>query len=116
MKTLLLDTVDWDLVIDADGDIAVAGDPYSQAQDAASAIRLFLGELYYDTIKGVPYFPDILGRGAPISLMRAKFTTAALTVPGVTAARTVISGVRGRRVTGQVQITNATGAAEIAAF
>lgn len=116
MKTLLLDTVTWDLVVDADSNIAVASDPYSQAQDAASSIKLFAGELYYDTTRGVPYFTEILGRAAPVSLMRAKFTAAALEVPGVTAARAIISQVLGRRASGQVQITNATGASALAGF
>lgn len=116
MRTLLLDISAWDLVIDAAGNIAAASDPYSQSQDAASAIKLFQGELYYDTTKGVPYFSEILGLGPPISLMRSRFAAAAMTVPGVTAARTVISQVVDRAASGQVQITNETGATSVAGF
>jgi hypothetical protein len=108
-KTLLLDTVLWDLVLDTSGNIAVASEPYALAQDAASAIRLFQGELYYDTTQGVPYWTQVLGKTPNISLMKQLFANAALTVPGVKAARVFINSVSERRVTGQVQITTATG-------
>lgn len=115
-KTLLLDVVAWDLVLDLNGNIAVASNPYALAQDAASAIRLFLGELWYDTTQGVPYFQGILGQAPNIALMKSQFAKAALTVPGVTAAKVFISGIHGRRVTGQVQITDKTGATTAATF
>jgi hypothetical protein len=116
MKTLLLDTVAWDPVLDVSGNIAVASDPYSMAQDAASAIRVFKGEIWYDTTQGVPYFQQILGKPPSISLMKAKFVQAALTVPGVTAATVFISSIENRQVTGQVQITTASGQTSTAAF
>ena len=47
--SLLLDLVNWDLCVDANGNIALCTEPYADVQDAACAIRLFAGELYYDT-------------------------------------------------------------------
>jgi hypothetical protein len=76
MDTLALDRTTWDLFLDARGDIAVASNPYSLAQDAASAIRLFSGELYYDTTQGVPYFGQILGQMPPLEFMKAQFVGA----------------------------------------
>lgn len=108
-KSFLLDQDAWDLLLSATGDIAVAEDPYALAQDAACAIRLFAGELWYDTSKGLPYFTDILGKAPPISYMNAKFEAAALTVPGVVAARSFISSITGREVKGQVQVTDNEG-------
>lgn len=117
MKTILLDTVTWDPVLDVFGNIAVASDPYSLAQDAASAIRLFQGELYYDTLKGVPYWTSILGKSPPpLSLMKAKFVEAAKTVPGVVAAQCFIASVSDRGVSGQVQVTDTAGRLSVAAF
>jgi hypothetical protein len=116
MQTLLLDTAAWDLVADVAGNIAVAGDPYALAQDAASAIRLFQGELYYDTTQGVPYWSSVLGRSPPISFMKAKFVAAALTVPGIVSAVCFISAIADRKVSGQVQITTAAGQTAAAAF
>lgn len=114
--TLLLDTQTWDLALDVFGNIAVASNPYSQAQDAASAIRLFEGELYYDTSKGVPYWTSILGKRPPASLMKAKFIEAAMTVPGVTGAKCFLTGFSNREVTGQVQITNEDSQVSIASL
>lgn len=109
MNTLLLDQVTWDLVADANGNIAMASDPYAEAQDAASAIKLFQGELYYDTTQGVPYWQSILGMAPNIALMKTKFVAAALTVPGVAAAVCFISAITRRAVSGQVQITTQAG-------
>ena len=118
MKTLALDPVSWDLTIDASGNIATVSDdppvPLGLAQDAASAIRLFKGELYFDTTQGIPYFSQILGRRPPFSLVKAYFVNAALTVPGVARAVCYISSFTNRGVFGQVQVFNASGNAAIA--
>lgn len=111
MKTLLLSPVSWDLMIDVDGNIAVADDPYALAQDAASAIRLFLGTLWYDTTQGIPYFSELFGQPPNVTLMKAKFAAAALTVPGVVTATVVITSIVGRNVSGQVQVTSSTSSA-----
>ena len=114
-STILLDAVAWDLVTDASGNIAVAGPPYSQAQDASSAIRLFLGELYYDTTKGVPY-QNILAKTPNISVLKSYMVAAALTVPGVVSAVCFITAITSRGVSGQVQITNEQGQTAAAGF
>ena len=116
MNTLLLDILTWDLVVDLNGNIAMATKPYALAQDAASAIKLFSGELWYDTTQGVVYFNEILGTLPPLALLKQKFNEAALTVPEVTAARTFISSFRGRVLSGQVQITSKTGLTAVANF
>lgn len=115
MNTLLLDIVAWDLVLDVHGNIAVASDPYSQAQDAASAIRTVLGEVYYDITIGVN-FSNIIGTLPPVALMKAQFQAAALTVPGVVSAQVFLSALNNRTVTGQVQITNTPAPASTPAF
>jgi hypothetical protein len=114
--TLLLDTATWDLVVDANGDIAVASSPYADAQDAASAIRTFQGELWYDVTFGVPYWAAVLGMLPPLALIKQKFIDAAESVSGVVSARVFISGFTGRVVTGQVQVTNTSGQTSAATF
>lgn len=117
MDTLLLDAVDWDLVLDANGNIAVAGDPYSLAQDASSVLRTFQGEVYYDTTAGIAYLTDILGKTAPLALVQAAMQNGAMTVPDVEASVCVISGFEERRIVGQVQVTSAeTGQTAVATF
>ncbi len=116
MKTLLLDTDRWDVIQDAARNIAVASEPYALAQDAASAIRLFSAELWYDTSLGVPYFSDILGKSPPLQLMKEQFERAALRVPGVVSATCVITSIEGRTVKGQIQILDTSGATQVATF
>lgn len=115
MKTVLLDTLAWDLVVDSAGNIAVASNPYSLAQDAASAIKLYRGEAYYNTAIGVAY-DLILGKSPPLSLLRGQFVAAALTVPEVVEAKCFISSFAGRRVRGQVQTTDTAGNISAASF
>lgn len=107
--TLLLDRTAWDLVLDADGNIAQASDPYAIAQDVACAVKLFKGELWFQKSKGIPYWASILGFRPPLSFVKAQIVRAALTVPRVTQARCIIASFAGRRVTGQVQVTDASG-------
>lgn len=109
MRTLLLDQTLWDLTKDAYGNIAVAEEPYALAQDAASALRTFKGEVWYDIEIGVPYFQQILGRFPSLSYMKAQFVAAALTVPGTVAAVCYLSGLADRKLTGQVQLTDENG-------
>lgn len=117
MDTLLLDRTKWDLVADAAGNIAMASNPYALAQDAASAIRLFQAELWYNVAKGVPYWTDILGQSPPpISLIKAEFEAAALTVPDVVQAKCFITSFTERTIGGQVQVTDTAGKISTAAF
>jgi len=115
MRTLLLSD-SWDLGIDTFGNIAVAEDPLSLAQDAASAIKTFQGEVYYDTDQGVPYWQQVLGFSPPVSLMKSFFNRAALTVPEVVSSVTFISSIQNRIVAGQVQVQNAAGQLSAASF
>jgi hypothetical protein len=114
MNTLLLDVTTWDLCVDASGNIAMATDPYALAQDAACAIKLFAGELWFDTTQGVPYFDQILGQPLSLEFMRTQYVAAAMSVPGVVAAEVFFTGIVGRALSGQVQITDATGAVSVA--
>lgn len=106
MNTLLLDVSRWDLCLDAAGNIARASAPYALAQDVASAIRLFLGELWYDTTKGVPYFEAVLGHTPTLIEFQALMVRAALTVPGVVSAQCILSSFEARTVHGQVLFTD----------
>lgn len=107
MNTLLLDLSTWDLVLDSAGNIAMASEPYSLAQDAASAIKTFLGECYWDTTLGINYF-KLVFKGPPPSIATLKqlFVNAALTVPGVSAAQCFFTDASGRMLIGQVQVTS----------
>jgi hypothetical protein len=114
--TLLLDRTLWDLTLTSSGDIAVAQHPYALAQDVASAVKLFRGELYYQTSKGVPYWGQILGEFPPLAFVKAQIVNAALSVPGVVEAVCYISSVAGRELTGQVLGKDTVGESFVANF
>ena len=109
MNTLCLDVSTWDLFADASGNIAMATPPYSTAQDVASAIKTFLGECWFDTTRGIPYLPNILGAKPPIAIFQAYMVNVALAVPGVLTAQCVINSFVGRKISGQIQFTDNRG-------
>lgn len=109
MNTLLVDLTSWDLLTDAGNNIAVATPPYATAQDVASAVRTFLGEVWYDTRLGIAYFQEILGKTPPLTLFQEMIATAAKTVPTVASAECTITAFEDRRVTGQVTFTTTNG-------
>lgn len=117
-NTLCLDISTWDLFLDSSGNIAMAQPPYALAQDVASAIKTFLGEVWYDDTIGIPYLAKILGQVPPISVFQQYMVDAAESVPGVVSAVCLISSYSPltRKVIGQVQFTdesNVTGSISI---
>jgi hypothetical protein len=108
-NTLLLDTEQWDLVLDASGNIAMAQPPYAVAQDMGSAVRTFKGEVYYDGDDGIPYFEEVLGQLPPAALLTQLITNQALTVPGTLTGQTTITSFDSANVTGQIQATIESG-------
>lgn len=109
MNTLLLDQDTWDLTKDASGNIAVAGNPYSIAQDVASAVRVFQGELWYDVRQGMPYLQQILGEAPPMEFVKAKLAEVGETTPEVTHIDVFITAFEGRELSGQLKITDTRG-------
>lgn len=116
MNTLYLDPSSWDLVLDASGNIALASDPYSLAQDAACACRTFLGEVYYNTAIGIPYWQQILGHLPTLQYVKSQLAAAAETVPGVMSAQVFITSFVNRQISGQVQVTDSAGEVTAANF
>jgi hypothetical protein len=116
MKTLLLDTDAWDLVLDIGGNIAVASEPYALAQDVASAVRVNLGELWYDTTQGVAYTGQILGKVPNLQFIKSQVETAALSVPGIVKAKCSFAQFSNNVLTGQVLVTDANGIANNVSF
>lgn len=107
--SLLLDQKTWDLTTDINGNIALASEPYSTAQDVACALRTFLGEPYFDTSQGVKYLQLILGKFSPLSVIKAELTRVALDVTGVVSAVAYVTTLVNRNLVGQVQVTLESG-------
>lgn len=104
-KTLPLDG-SWDVVLDPAGNWLLTDPDSSIAQDVASAIRTFLGECWYATDLGLPYFEQILGRRPPRSLLVSAIVQAAFTVQDVATAQVAFLGLRDRVITGTVLVTS----------
>lgn len=115
-STLLLDRSGWDLCIDALGNIALASDPYATLQNAASAVRVFSGEAYYDTTIGIPFLDAVFNGSMPVAVLRETMAREAKAVPGVTAASIAIASITARAVVGQLQVTLADGTTQTAAL
>ena len=116
LNVMLLDQVTWDLLLDVNGNIAIASAPYALAQSAACACRLVAGEYYYDTTLGVPQW-NLLGQTPPLVLIKEYFKLAALSVPGVVAAQVYVNSVgKDRTLTGQVHVTDSNGVTTVAGF
>jgi hypothetical protein len=103
-------------MVDADRNIATVSDGADRAQNAASACRLFLGELWFDVNQGIPYWQQILGYLPPSSLVIAKLQAAALTVTDVVEATVTITGFVNRTVTGSVVVSDIAGVTSQATF
>lgn len=95
----------WDLTIDSNGNIAMLTGIAAILQDVASSVRLFLGELWYDTSQGVPYFTQILGKLPPSQLLQSQLVGAAMSVPGVTAVVCTFSRFEQRTLSGTLTVT-----------
>ena len=109
METIFLNPETWDLALDSDGNIAIAKDPYSKAQDVASAVKLFKGELYYNVGNGIPYFDETLGKKQSFALYQYRLEKAALSVPEVVSAKAIIQSNADRTVTGIIKFTDDKG-------
>lgn len=110
MNTILLDRSTWDLLLDHDGNIAVASSAYAVGQDISSAVRVFQGECYYDTAQGLPYLANILGKNQSLSVFQTQVEQTAATVPDVAEARCMVSGMSyDRALSGAILFTTTDG-------
>jgi hypothetical protein len=98
----------WDLSV-VNGDINSVFGPSQIAQDVASAIQLFLGELYYDVTIGLPYLTEVMGQPYAPSVITPLLESAALSVPGVVKAKATITTFQNRQVSGYIDILDSTG-------
>ncbi len=108
-NTLLLDQTAWDMVLDANGDIAIAQPPYAVSQDVVSALKTFLGEVFYDSSMGIPYFDEILGHLPPTSLLRKIIEDEAKTVSGVVKALLILQKLDNRSLSAQLEFIDEQG-------
>lgn len=106
-KSLQLNTDAWDITLDGAGNLATTSNPYAVAQDVACACKTFLGEAWYDTTLGIPYYQRILGHWPGTQLINTKMQSEALKIDYVqTATCTVVIGKLNRIASGVMTITD----------
>jgi hypothetical protein len=76
----------WDIGLDDKGNLALCSNPYAVAQDVACSCSTLLGEVYYDTTLGIPFYQKILGHWPGTQLIASKFQAEALKLPTVQSA------------------------------
>ena len=116
MKTLYLDPDTWSPVLNSEGGLAVATDQYRIAQDVATSVRVFLGECFYDTTRGVPYTTQILDVSTNLELVRSELIKAAELIESVYKAEVYFTDFTNRSLSGQIQITDTSGSTIITTF
>ena len=113
MRTLFLMPDTWDLSLDVSGNIAFSTSTYQQAQDIASACRLFVKDQYFSQSSGIPYLTEVLGSYKyPLSLYKRYLEDAAMSVNGVISATANLSLSGDRVVGGYIEFTNDKGNTE----
>lgn len=106
-RSLLLETEKWDLTLDDSGNIAITANPYAVAQDVACSCSTFLGEAWYDTTLGLPYYQRILGHWPGTQLINTKMASEAKKLPYVSSAFCTVSiGNNDRLASGVMTITD----------
>lgn len=83
-------TAEWDLGLDDQGNLGTFGDATSAnpqtgpgmrlAQDVATRLRAWRGEVWFDTTQGIDY-PRYLGQAPSVIQLRADYQSEALLVP-----------------------------------
>ncbi len=115
--TWLLNPETGDSCLDSSGDIATISGAAAVAQDVATQLSTFLGECWYDSTQGVPYWQQILGKLPPASLVASLLEAQALQVPDVAAAVATINSINAKRgAVGQMLITDTDGNTSVIGF
>lgn len=105
-----LDTDEWDLQLNTNGQFLMCDGDYAVAQNVANAIRLFTDDAYFDPDRGIDHFHIDLGMRPALSVFRARVRAAAEAVDGVESAEIVDMYVTDdRTLTGDIQLTLESG-------
>jgi hypothetical protein len=120
MDTLALTSPAWDLDVDAQGNLRTVGDATPQsdqtgpgmrlAQDVATRVSAWQGEVYFDTTQGINY-PVYLGGPPNLSLLQSVYNTEALNVPLCASALAQLTFTAGnsRAVGGTLYVSDIAG-------
>lgn len=104
METMKLDYDNWDLDLDAQGNLATINGDGAIAQNVATACLVFKGEDFFDSNFGVPY-KNVLGEMPALGLISEYMQQTALTVDEVQTVEAQLEyKAKERKVGGQILI------------
>lgn len=108
--TAKLGISDWDLTLDAFGNIGTALSSEAVAQESASACLVFYGECYYDNTLGIPWDTQVLGKAPSTVYIAQKMQNEAKKLPIVDQALCTVYFDRETRSTrGTMRLTDTEG-------
>lgn len=100
----------WDIHLNGENNLSTTQDANAVAQDVASACKTHLGEVWFDTSLGIPWFTQILGKPVSAVFIQAQLEKQAKRLPYVSNARaTVITDRATRSSRGLIAIVDANG-------
>ena len=103
-STMILDTRDWDILLDSAGNWAAADPPYAPFQDAASSAKVVKGEAFITPSRGVAY-PDFFKNNTPSTIWKSAIENEMMRTPGVTDASVTFSGIKKGMLIGEATLT-----------
>lgn len=78
---------DWDLHVDASGNLPQVYDDYAIAQNVANTFRLFTDDAYFFPERGIAHFLIELNKHPLLNVLKVRLRDAALKVEHVTACK-----------------------------
>ena len=96
---------DWDLHVTPSGDLPVAFDAYSIAQNVANAFLLFTKDAWYFPEKGIAHFLIELKKEPMLNVLKSRLRKAALNVKGVKDCEISLLNLEGRDLSGMATLT-----------
>ncbi len=106
MASFYLDPETWDLVVDANGNIAMCDQQYEVVQNVCCATRLWRGEDIFRPLRGIPYDVDVLGNSVIAANLDTIYKAEAEQVTGVSSVETQLYfESQTRKITGSLLVT-----------
>lgn len=104
MKSLKLNN-EWDLELNAIGDITIVEDDLDLVQAVSTAVRLFQKDFIYDEDLGIPYIEEILGQTNSSAFYEPYIRQEASRIAGVANIELIDIAFNNRELIANIQIT-----------
>ena len=110
--TPALDSENWDLSVGADGSLKMLKGSNATLQNVCNECRCFTDDLYFDRLRGIPWFSDQVGQRFNPSVVLSKLRLAAKNVDGIASVEDIsLQSLdrKTRQLNVQIQVTTEDG-------